>query len=104
MEKDITISDIAIRAKSKKEIYHFLTANWGLYLPPIMDSNSKYIQNIVRGLKKFLYSKNIRVVKIPQIESLSIKELLKWGREYTDYRFISPNLWFWQISQQRLNM
>ena len=56
MEKDITISDIDILAKSKKEIYHVLTAEGGLYLPPIMDSNNKYIQNIIRGLKKFLYS------------------------------------------------
>ena len=47
-------------------------------LPPIVDSNSKFIQNKARGLKKCLYSKNIRIIKVLQIESLSIKELLKW--------------------------
>ena len=81
MEKEITINDIAIHARSKKEIYHVLTAEGGLYLPPIMDADRKYIQNIVRGLKKFMYSKDIKVVKVPQIEALSIKKLLQWVKQ-----------------------
>ena len=84
MEKDITISDIAIHAKSKKEVYHVLTVEGGLYLPPIIDANKNYIQNIMRGFKKFLYSKNIKVVKAPHIDKLSIKEIIAWGRENTD--------------------
>ena len=75
-EKDITISDIAIRAKSKKEIYHVLTVEGGIYLPPNNDSHKKYIQNIMRGFKKFIYTKNVKVVKVPHIQGLSIKKLL----------------------------
>ena len=90
MEKEITINDIAIHARSKKEICHVLTAEGGLYLPPIMDANRKYIQNIVRGLKKFMYSKDIKVVKVTQIEALSIKKLLQWGKANTAINLYLP--------------
>ena len=84
MEKEITISDIAIHAKSKKEIFHVLTVEGGLYLPPINDSNKKYIQNIMKGLKKFLYAKNVKVVKTPHIKGLSIKEIIAWAKDNSD--------------------
>ena len=84
MEKDITISDIAINAKSKKEIYHVLKVEEGIYLPPINDPNNKYIQNIMRGFKKFLYTKNAKVVKVPHIKGLSIKEIIAWAKDNSD--------------------
>ena len=90
MEKDITISDITIHAKNKKEVYHVLTVEWELYLPPIIDANKNYIQNIMRGFKKFLYSKNIKVVKAPRIDKLSIKEIIVWGRGNTDINSYLP--------------
>ena len=49
MEKEITLNDIAIRAKSKKEGDQVLTIEGGLYLPPMADANKKYIQNIMKG-------------------------------------------------------
>ena len=84
MEKEITISDIALYAKNKKEVYDVWAIEGGIYLPPLMDANRKYVQNIIRGFKKFLYSKKIKVVKVPQIDQLSIKKLLEWGRENTE--------------------
>ena len=77
MEKEITISDITLHAKSKKEGYDVLVIEGGIYLPPLMDANRKYVQSIIRGFKKFLYSKNIKVVKVSQIDQLSIKKLLE---------------------------
>ena len=85
MEKEITISDIAIRAKSKKEIFHVLTVGGGLYFSPINDSNKKYIQNIMKGFKKkFLYAKNVKLVKTPHIKGLSIKEIIALARDNSD--------------------
>ena len=74
MEKEISKKDIAIHAKSKNEVYLMLTVKEGIYLSPIMDANKKYIQNIRKGHRKFL-SKDIKVVKVPQIEKLSNKKL-----------------------------
>ena len=90
MNKDITIEDIALHAKSKKEVYNVLSVEGGIYLPPIMDANRKYIQNIIRGFKKFLYTKNVKVVKVPQIDKLSIKEILNWGKENTEIEMYLP--------------
>ena len=64
MVKDITISDIVIHAKSKKEVYHVLTVEGGLYLPPIIDANKNYIQNIMRGFKKFCTLKILKLSKL----------------------------------------
>ena len=39
----------------QKEIYYVLTVERGIYLPLILDSNKKYIRNIICGSKKLLY-------------------------------------------------
>ena len=90
MDKEITISDIALHAKSKKEVYDVLAIERGIYLSSLMDANRKYVQNIIRGLKKFLYSKNIKVAKVSQIGQLSIKRLLEWERENTEIENYLP--------------
>ena len=43
MQKDITINDIALHAKSKKEVYHVLTIEWGIYLLPMVVANCKCV-------------------------------------------------------------
>ena len=53
MEKEITLNDIAIRAKSKKEVYQVLTIEGGLYLPPMADANKKYIQILWKDIMFF---------------------------------------------------
>ena len=46
------------------------------------------MQNALSGNMNF-YGKNIKAVKVPHIEQLSIKYLLNWGIESTD---IKPQL------------
>ena len=58
--KDITSSDISLKAKSKKEIYMVLKVEGGLYLPPIMNANRNYIRGIISGTKLLIYSKNVK--------------------------------------------
>ena len=50
----------------------------------MVDANRKYMKNIMSGNKKFLYGNNIKAVKVPYIEQLSIKNLLNWRIENTD--------------------
>ena len=78
----------------------------GLYLPPMMDANKRYIQDIMREIKKFIYAKNVRIVKVPQIENLSIKAILIWAKENTsiesylpsyDYEKYPNRDWLWNI-------
>ena len=51
--KDITLSDLSLKAKYKKEIYMVLTVEGGLYLSPIMDANRNYIRVVISGTKLF---------------------------------------------------
>ena len=83
MGKEITINDIEIHAKSKKEIYHVLNVEGGLYLPSMMDAKKRYIQDIMSRIKKIIYAKNVGIVIVPQIENLSINAILIWGKENT---------------------
>ena len=53
MKKEIKMNDIAIRAKSLKEVSNVLTVEGGLKLPPMMDENKKYIKCIMRVHAKF---------------------------------------------------
>ena len=55
-----------------------------------MDSNKEYLRGIMNGKKKFLYCKNILVVKLPQIKSLSIKEILTFGKNNTNIKEYLP--------------
>ena len=106
MDKKLTLPEIAIKARSKKEVYYVLSAEGGIYLPPIMDANSSYLKDIVRGKKKFLYNKDVKVTKVPQIKELYIADLLNWGKDNSnidsylpEYKYAKhPNRdWLWNI-------
>ena len=84
MEKSFTLNDVAIKARSKKEVYYVLATEGGIYLPPIIDANSSYLKEIARGTKLFLYSKNVKVIKVPQIKKLFVNDILKWGKSKTN--------------------
>ena len=47
-----TVQDCAIKARSKKEIYEFLTIHGNVYLPLIQECNHEFISDIVQGIKK----------------------------------------------------
>ena len=67
-----------------------------------MDANRKYVQNIIRGLKKFWFSKNIKVVKVLQICQLSIKKLLEWGSENIETEGYLPTYYYEKFFKQRM--
>ena len=71
--KDIILSDLSFKANRKKEIYMVLTVEGGLYLSSIMDANRNFIRVVISGTKLFLYLKNVKWTKVPQIEKLYLK-------------------------------
>ena len=82
IETEIIINNISIKARSKKEIYMVLSLEGGIYLPPILDANSKYIKDIMTDSKKYLYWKNINTIKVPHIKSLEIKNIITFARQH----------------------
>ena len=55
----ISVRQISIRVRSKKEMYRLLQLEADVYLPPIQQANRRFIADIVSGKKKV-----IRVVVI----------------------------------------
>ena len=74
MEK-LTISDCAVRAWSKKEVYSLLVVQGNLFLPPIEEWNHEFIKQIVQG-KKIVNLFNI-------IPSLVYKGMRRKGKTST---------------------
>ena len=106
MDRQITLNDVSVKAKSKKEVYSVLTVEGGLYLPPIMDSSKEYLKAIMTGKEKFLSSKDVNVIKLPQLKSLSIKEILVFAKKNTDienylpiykYNKLPNREWLWNV-------
>ena len=96
MEKLIILNDVLIKLKSKREVYYVLNIECRLYLPPLMDSNKGYLIGIMNCKKKSLYCKNILVATFPQIKSLSIKEILTFGKKNTN---IAEYLWTYNYNK-----
>ena len=47
-----SLNHLDVRAKSKRELYLLLVNDWGVYMPPIQDSNAKYVRGVVTGSVK----------------------------------------------------
>ena len=108
MEKSyqLTISEISLKARSKKEFYTILSIEGGIYLPPISDANQSYLKGILTGKKKYFLSKDIMVKRVPQIEHLRVKELINFASENCDFKSYLPDYdydkepqreWLWNI-------
>ena len=45
----ITLNDISINAKSKREVYNALTVELEFYLSPLTDSNKQYLRGLTNN-------------------------------------------------------
>ena len=50
----ISINEVSLKTKSKKEIYDLLTTEGNIYLPPRCDTHHKFISQIICGEKQYL--------------------------------------------------
>ena len=48
----IDLSKLAVKARSKKELYDVLLSDCGIYMPPIQFANADYVRGVVTGLIK----------------------------------------------------
>ena len=56
MEKQrLNVRQISIRARSKKEMYRLLQLEADVYLPPIQQTNRRFIADIVSEKKKVIH-------------------------------------------------
>ena len=89
--EEIRINDLAIKARSKKEIYFLLVNEGGIYLPPLADSNYKYISQMIVGDINHLKLKDVTVWYVPRILVLKISQLLEFVRSIVDIDSYLPD-------------
>ena len=53
----IDLNRLAIKARSKKELYDVLLSDCGIYMPPIQFANANYVRDVLTGLIKVRWKK-----------------------------------------------
>ena len=48
----INLKQLAVKWRSKKELYDILTYDWKVHMPPIEDANANYVRGVITGVTK----------------------------------------------------
>ena len=106
LREQLTTKEVGVKCKSKKELYKLLSTEGNLYLPPMLATNKGYLSGVMMRDKKFITCEDDRVIKVPQIEGLTIKEILEFAgskiniQEYLpeyDYECEHNKEWLWNM-------
>ena len=82
--EEITINELGVKSKSKKEVYDLLCNEGDIYLPRLKDSNHKFISQIMVGDKSYLKCSQVKVCTVPHYKMLTIPDLIKFARTKVD--------------------
>ena len=81
---EYTVNDLASKCRSKNEFYNVLSRDGNVYLPvylpPSKNTNKEYMRSIMTGRKKYLTWDKVTVIKVPQYEGLTVKDILKFAQ------------------------
>ena len=62
----VSSKEFAAKYRSKREIYNFLAADVGVYLPPYDNVTIYFMKDLMFGKKKMLSTKMVKTIHIPQ--------------------------------------
>ena len=88
---DFTVNDIGIKCRSKREVYTVLSSEGGIFLPPIVDATQKYLRALMLGDKSYVKCSEVKVIRVPHLEGLRVKDILHWARERVEIDRYIPN-------------
>ena len=75
-----TIKYLAVKCKSKTEIYNILIRDGNIYLPPKQDTTQKYLRDLIQVKKLHLKWSEVIATKVPQYNGLKVRDLLRFAR------------------------
>ena len=75
----ITVNDLAVKCKSKTELYNVLMREGNVYLPPKQDATQKYLRELLLGKKSYVKWSEVIVIQVPQYKGLRVKDLLNFA-------------------------
>ena len=102
----MNINEVAMKSKSKKEVYDLMTTEGDIYLPPLGDTNYKFIAQIMWGYKLYLKCSEVKVCKVSHFKTFKVRDLIEYARQNTnideflpDYNYQKqPNReWLWNV-------
>ena len=82
--ENFTVSDIAVKFKSKTELYNLLAREGKIYLLSKQDATQRYLRDIMLGENLYLRWSQITVIKVPQYKGLWVKEIIEFARTKFD--------------------
>jgi hypothetical protein len=86
----VTAKEFASKFREKHEVYHFLSHECGVYLPAYDVVTVWHMRDLVSGSRLKIYGKDIQHISVPCYDDLAIKDILKFGRQYTNVNKALP--------------
>ena len=84
------VSELAVKCKSKTELYNLLAREGKIYLPPKQDATQSYLRDIMLGNKFYLNCSQVVVIKVPQFKGLRVKEIIKFASNHIEIAKLLP--------------
>jgi hypothetical protein len=93
----VNVNELSSKMKSKKELYNFLLQDCQAYIPPMQSTNVYFLKQVMRGEKevrkiiyffilvKYVRRDKVMVAAVPQIEGLTVEDMLDLAKN-------SPNV------------
>ena len=103
---EYTVPELASKCRSKTEFYNILSRDGNIYLPPSQDANQKYLRSIMTGRKNYITWDRVNVIKVPQYEGLTVKQILAFAQQHAEiqtylleyqYDKIPNREWVWNV-------
>ena len=88
--ESFTVSELAVKCKSKTELYNLLAREGKIYLPPKQDATQSYLRDIMLGNKFYLNCSQVVVIKVPQYKGLRVKEIIKFASNHIEIAKFLP--------------
>ena len=77
--------------KKQKDVYSLLWNEWAVYLPPLNNTNHRFISQIIFEDKKYLKWANVKICTILYYDKLRISDLVNFRRTQIDIDSYLPD-------------
>ena len=77
----VTAKDFASKYRDKREVYHFLSGEAGVYLSSYDTMTVWHLRDLAAGKRRIIKGKDVKHLSVPQFEGLTIKEFLTYAND-----------------------
>ena len=76
----MTAKEFAAKARDKREVYHILSHDMGVYLSSYDTMTIWHMRDLASGKCTKIFGKDLKHLHVPQFEHLSIKHFLNFAK------------------------